>query len=415
MPKPIIRYAFYSFIFSVPFEGALGGLFLLGLILIASTLCQPALFLKTPPKAFWYFTTYLLVLAILGLFGVLKTPEDTEFTSTTVRQLFRFFQLLVFFWIAYNLMMFEAVVKVTLLTLATSCVLVAVLQAAGVITTEQGPTGLERMSTFGDNPNIVAAILGAGLISLVGLAYGRKDMTAKMRLLAWLTSGFLLIAIVRTGSRGNLLALVLALVALALKPSAIAERMKTILIAFLVIVSLAVASYQIDAVRERWEMTYYEGDVAGRQVLVPAAWEMFLEKPLFGWGPVSHSYEMAVRSRKAMGDPHNLYLWILIETGLVGAIPFFFGLWFCWRSVWRARAGPQGSLPLALLFFVLAINLKGTYLYVKLFWVVLAYALASGSYALASATKHLQTFPTTLRHAPMGRRQIKPSLGFRQL
>ena len=145
----------------------------------------------------------------------------------------------------------------------------------------------------------MASILGVGLLSLVGLAYGRKDMSMKVRLLAWLTSGFLLIAIVQTGARGNLLALILALIALTVKPSAIAERMKTILIALIVIVSLAVASYQIDAVRERWERTYYEGDVAGRQVLLPAAWGMFLEKPIMGWGPVSQSYEMASSDRYA--------------------------------------------------------------------------------------------------------------------
>jgi hypothetical protein len=392
-PKSIIRYAFYAFIFSVPFEGALGGLFLLGLALIGSTLCQPALFLKAPPRAFWCFAVYLVVMGVLAVSGVLEAPQDAEFRGAVVTQLFRFSQLLVFFWIAYRLLMFEGVVRSTLLTLAASCVLLAVLQAAGVVTTETGRAGLERISTFGDNPNIVASILGAGLLCLVGLAYGRQDMTLRLRVLAWLTSGFLLVGIVRTGSRGSLLALVLALIALTVRPSAIAERMKTILIALLMIVVLAVASYQIDAVRERWEMTYFDRDAAGRQVLLPAAWEMFLEKPTLGWGPVNHAYEMAVRSRKPMGDPHNLYLWILIETGLAGAIPFFLGLWLCWLGVWRARSGPQGSLPLALFLFVLVINLKGTYLYVKLFWIVMAYALATGSYAIVSAKQYFRPFP----------------------
>jgi O-antigen ligase len=389
-PKAIIRYAYYLFVFSLPFEGAVGGLFLLGLLLAGSTLCQPRLFFKPPPKAFWCFVIYLAVAAVFGLFGILDAPQDSELRSAILSQLLRFCQLLVFFLIAYRLMIFESIEKRALLTFAVSCVLVALLDASGVITTE---VGQGRMTTFEDNPNRVASVLGVGLISLVGLAYGRKDMTIKVRLLAWLTSGFLLIAMVRTGARGNLLALIMAVIVLTVRPAAIAERMKTVLIAIVVIASLAVASYQIDAVRQRWEKTYYEGDVAGRQVLLPAAWEMFLEKPLFGWGPITHSYEMAVRTRKAVGDPHNLYLWILIETGILGAIPFFLGVWLCWRSAWRARDGVQGSLPLALVFFLLAINLKGTYLMFKLFWVVLAYALASSSYALASSKNCLQKFP----------------------
>ena len=105
---------------------------------------------------------------------------------------------------------------------------------------------------------------------------------------------------------------------------------------------------------------------------------------------------------------HNLYLWILKETGLLGAIPFFIGLWLCWRSVWKARGSAQGTLPLACLVFMLVINMNGTYLYYKLFWLVLAYALASGGYALASAGNSLQTFPVIAKRYT-GRRRWRKS------
>jgi hypothetical protein len=54
-------------------------------------------------------------------------------------------------------------------------------------------------------------------------------------------------------------------------------------------------------------------------------------------------------------------------------------------------------LPLALFIFLLAINLKGTYLYYKIFWVVLAYALASGTYAVAASRARVRAFPTIVR------------------
>ena len=108
----------------------------------------------------------------------------------------------------------------------------------------------------------------------------------KLRLLAWASSGFLLIVIVRTGSRGGQLALVLALIALIGQTFAsIPQKMKTILIVMAVIVSLGWTIYHIDFVRERWERTYYEGEVAGRNVLLPVAWEMFLERPNNRMGP----------------------------------------------------------------------------------------------------------------------------------
>jgi O-antigen ligase len=118
---------------------------------------------------------------------------------------------------------------------------------------------------------------------------------------------------------------------------------------------------------------------------------------------------MAARTGRQGADPHNLYLWLLLETGLLGAGPFFLGLWLCWRSAWRARGSVQGSLPLALLFFLLAVNMKGTLLYTKMLWVVLAYALASGSYAVASSRNHWQTFPALAKPYARRARQMRKS------
>jgi hypothetical protein len=75
----------------------------------------------------------------------------------------------------------------------------------------------------------------------------------------------------------------------------------------------------------------------------------------------------------------------LKETGLLGAFPLFVGLWLCWRSTWRARRSSHGTVALALLLLMLVQNLKGTYLFFKIFWFVLAYAAASGTYVIARA------------------------------
>jgi O-antigen ligase len=390
VPKAVIRYAYYGFIFALPFEGAIGGLSRLGLILIGLTFCQPRLFLKPPPKAFWCFVIYFFVVAGLGLFTIMGPQQDTGFTSELITLLFSFFQLLVFFFIAYRLMMFDSIAKRSLLIFGLSCTLLAILELSGFISRE---VAQDRLTTsFGDNPNVVASVLSLGLLGLLALAYGRKDAGIKLRLLAWLSSAFLLIVIVRTGSRGSQLALGLALIALILKPASIPQKVKIAFIVAAVSASVVWTIYKVDSARERWEASYYEGDVAGRDVLVPVAWEMFLERPIIGWGPVNNGYEMNSRLARpgGLGDPHNLYLWLLLQTGLLGAAPFFIGLWLCCCSVWRARTSAQDSLPLAWLVFMLAINAKGTYLYDKTFWLVLAYALASGSYAVARSEVYLQ-------------------------
>ena len=113
---------------------------------------------------------------------------------------------------------------------------------------------------------------------------------------------------------------------------------------------------------------------------MPKALEMFKERPLIGWGPVHHLYELGSRFGVLKLDTHNLYLWLLTETGLLGAIPFFIGLGICWSAAWKARDGIQGILPTAMIVFLLTINMAGTWHNRKLFWIVLAYGLASYSF-----------------------------------
>lgn len=125
---------------------------------------------------------------------------------------------------------------------------------------------------------------------------------------------------------------------------------------------------------------------------------MFLERPILGWGPVAHYDEMNMRTGDPDGgDPHNLYLWILKETGLSGGLPFLIGLWLAWLSVWKARASTHGSLPLALFLLLVVNNMKGTYLFFKIFWFVIAYSLASGTYAVARSEEEARSRSVRLR------------------
>jgi O-antigen ligase len=381
-PKRIIRYAFYLFVFCLPFEGAIGGLSHIGFILAGSTVCQPKLFLKPLPKAFWCFVIYLFVVAVLGLAMTLDNQQDSEYTSGLITQLFRLSQLLVFFFIAYTLMTFESIAKRSLLIFAFSCVLLAILQFAGVIATEDHG----RVTVYDFNPNVTALLLSVGLIYFLGVLHGERDASMKLRLLVWLSSAVLLIPIVRTGSRGGAVALILAVIVLVVKPGSIPQKAKMAFMVVAVVAALGWATFQIEAVRNRWENTYYKGDVASRDILFPVAWQMFLERPITGWGPVNHYWEMNIRTADPDGgDPHNLYLWVLKETGLLGAFPLFVGLWLCWRSTWRARRSSHGTVALALLLLMLVQNLKGTYLFFKIFWFVLAYAAASGTYVIGRA------------------------------
>lgn len=86
-----------------------------------------------------------------------------------------------------------------------------------------------------------------------------------------------------------------------------------------------------------------------RIVLANAGWQMFLEKPIFGWGYASYDLHdwkymervgdvAPTRYEVQTGTSHNSYLTVLAEMGLVGflclAIPVFWWLLLTMR-VWR--------------------------------------------------------------------------------
>ena len=333
-------------------------------------LLQPRLCFKPPPRAFWLFTIYLCVVALMGIL------QEPQFHSQIITHLFTRTQLLIFFWLSYNLVRYERIGKGTLWALAVACIVLATLQALGLTSTSTAKLA-GRVTAFGANPNAVAGVLSIGLLILVGLAYGRENSDSKVRLLTWLSFGVLAAAIIRTGSRGATVALVGGFVAFLLKGRSLETKLKVGIIILLGISSLVWASYSIEAIRVRWERTFIQGDLAGREQIFEEAWSVFQEKPLFGWGPVRHYYELGSRVGAPTRDPHNLYLWVLMETGVLGAILFFSGLWLCLHAAWKARNSTQNIMPLALMLCILVINLKGTWLNSKLFWVVLAFALAS--------------------------------------
>jgi O-antigen ligase len=114
--------------------------------------------------------------------------------------------------------------------------------------------------------------------------------------------------------------------------------------------------------------------------------------------------ELSRRTGQLWGtkDAHNLYMHLLLEVGIFGAVPFYVGLYLCARAAWRARTGLFGSLPFALAMMLLAANFTHTYIARKPLWLFLAFLVAAGSRAAPA----LRSFPQratradALRHRP---------------
>lgn len=399
MVKPVVRWAFFALIFSIPFEVPEAGLPLevttiTCSIFLLATLLQPRLCFRPPPRAFWFFVLYLYVYIVLVIWHS-SGYRSAELQRDQAKLLFLFFQLILMCWAGCNIMREERTAKAALLTFAAACTILAVVHLSGVArTTIEVGSNVSRLSTLGQNPNMLGRHLAIGLLALLGLAYGRRKAAFRPAFLAWPVVIVIMVALASTGARGSVLALGAGLLVFALGGKSGRQRLRNVVVVLLAVGFCVWVSVRSETMEQRFLRTIDEGSMSQREHLYPAAWKMFLDRPLTGWGPTLNMWELGSRVGERdhpFRDTHNLLLEVLTVTGVIGAIPFVMAIVLCMCAAWRARQGLEGVLPLAMMVAILVSNVGANLHYDKLFWLLLAYVLASDSQFLRTRSPRLAT------------------------
>lgn len=379
---PIVRLAFYFYVATIPFETVNLGVpieltQISFALLLLSMVFQVPLCIRKPPAAFVCFLLYTAV------FVLPVVTDETPFGAEASWQTAVLLQLVLMCWVSLNLMKSEGVARTAIITFAMSCGLLALLQLAGVSeTTTNFEESIQRTTSFGFHPNNLARILSLGLLVFIGMTYGGVKDPIRSRTVAWLMFMLIGVSIVETGSRGGLLAFFAGLSVLILRQGDIRAKIRNAAVLVTAGAALTFIVFESDLFRSRIERAMDDGDLARREVIYPTAWEMFLEKPLVGWGGKGSEFELGARlahEDEISKNPHNLFLYILVATGVVGAVPMLIGLVLCGFTAWRARNGPRDILPLSLFATVMVANMSGLWLHNKMHWFVIAYVLSSAS------------------------------------
>lgn len=381
MRSAIVRGMFLLYVFWLPFESPIRTIeydttTLLGFAFIFASLLTPRACYGRIPGAMWWFGAYLYVCGLVFVLGTGDyAPEVQEY-------ILRVGQILVIFWAAANLMRDERTARMALYALILACVGLAAMQLTGIAnaTADLGG-GVRRATVLGQNPNRTARLLAAGVLALIGLAYGRPHPAFRPRLLIWPLAGMLVFAMVQGGSRGALLSLCLGLWMFSLAGARLSTKIKSAAVSVVAIVAMGWIAMQSPLMRKRFEMAE-SGNLAKREQIFPTAFQLFRERPVLGWGPMANQYELGLRLPEHATnrrDTHNLLLEVVTTTGLVGTTFFLVGLGLCGVAAWRARAGPAGILPLAMFVSLFVGNMSGNFLSFKLYWVMLAFAVGSAS------------------------------------
>ena len=375
-PSAILRWALYGFVFSLPFD-APGRLPLelttmTGALFLAVCLLQPGLCFGRRPSVTWWFLGYLYVYWAAYVVG------GAQFTGDAVRSSLFYIQALLIFVACFNLMRDPKIARQVMIVLAFAALVLALMTILGIETAKDSDS--QRVTVFGQNANRAARVLLAGALACVGLVVGRPQRALRPAWIAWPAFALCVVGMIMGGSRGGLVAFAAGLWMFSMTGPTIGVRIRNIAVTLLLLGGAGLAAWESPLMQERILLAK-QGNLAKREVIFPAALAEFKSRPLIGYGP-GNQYVLAVRlglppKLHETRDTHNLFLEVLTATGVLGTVPFLWGLWVCCWSAWKARRGIEGILPAAQMMSTMVGNLTGNYIVLKLQWVLLAYAMAS--------------------------------------
>ena len=379
--QPVVRWALYAYICSIPFEMPGRSIpveipTLVGSVFLLATLLDRRAAYGRLPQALVAFVVYLWMFATAALLNL--ASHQLEVLHFFVEMV----QLLLLFWTIANLLTDEPVRLGALRALALACAVRAALQVSGLASTQRALwTGGERITALGQNANLSALILATGLLAALVLPSVRDPTRRSPLVVRGPLVALIAAAIIQTSSRGGLLAVAAGLMTFLGRGPTPWIRLRNAAAAVCVLGLLGLASFRSEAMRNRLFAAAETGNLAGRERIYPALLVMMRERPAIGWGPVENQYELERRLKEPgfiKRDAHNLVFELMTSTGMAGTIPFLIGLLMCLRSGWRAQRTPRGVLPFAMLFAMLTGTMSGTWIASKILWLVLAHAAAAG-------------------------------------
>src|SRR5918996_331881 len=259
VPTPVRR-CFYLLTFTLPFEATdlgfmtgslsiakLSGLLFFGCYVLYYSPLSEKRSLPPIPNSLWWFLGYI------GMYVLSMQRVPPELFGDFLSRLLTLLQILVFFWIASDLLKDEKLARGVLLTYSFACALLAVGMVLGLPGFSQEVTG-GRVSAIGENLNVLGK--------------------------------FIAIAMIQTGSRGAVAAFVIGTCVYLLPYYKTKRGMLAVILAICGLAGVVYMMVKSPDFLGRWQESYYEGKLSKRDKIFAATIEMNSDQPLYGWGPI---------------------------------------------------------------------------------------------------------------------------------
>lgn len=214
----------------------------------------------------------------------------------------------------------NAILKWVLYSFIANVLLLSVLSALGigyeVIEAQDGG----RLEMFGENPNMIGMKASFAAIMLFYFIFNTKKLWSKMLLVLPLL--LIISMLIATASRGALLSIFAGLGIMVMIQKTTALR-KIVLFSIGIAVSTWLFNY-IMTTNENFAMrmnVFLEEGNTGRNDLWEGAYSIIMDNLVIGVGRPGALPVMQQYIGRAM-DPHNVFLYVLMTTGLIGFVFF---------------------------------------------------------------------------------------------
>jgi O-antigen ligase len=389
--------ALWIFVFSVPWEDVLviPGLGAISRLtgLVAFSLALIAAVISGRFRRWHPFHVAALLFVIWAgssvlVFGLKQIPN----------KFYTYVQLFLVLWMVWEL----ATSRKRQLGLLTAYVFGAYVSAFSTIVLSRRDMGISRrfaMTGFDANDLAAILVLAVPMAWYLGTVY-------RQPLLRWLCRAYLpvgLLAIGLTGSRGGMIATIVALLIVPLTLTRLTPGRVATTIALLCLSGTLAVAYIPETVVQRLATTrseVEEGGLGGRLKLWVAGAQAFSRRPMLGYG--TSGFKTAIRPylpTKAQ-LAHNSYLSVLVENGILGFVLFGWMFFAVFQAVLRLPLLDR-RFALVLLATLAVVMLPLTWENHKPVWFILAALMGLATARAEPKAPAIRGQPYQWRHAPM--------------
>lgn len=234
-----------------------------------------------------------------------------------------------------------------------------------------------RVSVFGSFANGLGFNLAITFIIILSFVFENKSSHGKIRYLLLLILPLMLKVIAETGSRGAFVTLAIGVIIFILFIK-MRRKYKSIFVVFGIISAYGMFIYmlQTDVFKTRLQLALETGDTSNRTEIWEMVLPLFMNNPVFGIGETGYQ-NYAPRLLNNYLSPHNVFIELLLYTGVVGLISYSMLLYQIFRKSLLLYRSYTYILPGILLSMSLILFLNGQGLFVKLVWLIFAYILGT--------------------------------------